>query len=54
VTSINLHPTCSPQRPAYRKREARHFGAEAIAEGGWRHQETENFVFAVSPGLILS
>jgi adenylate kinase family enzyme len=26
-----------------RDREARHFGAEAIAEGGWRHQEAEEF-----------
>jgi uridine kinase len=27
-----------------REREARHFGAEAIAEGSWRHQETEKFI----------
>lgn len=27
-----------------RDREARHFGAEATAEGGWRHPETEKFV----------
>ncbi|WJR80717.1 hypothetical protein [Bradyrhizobium sp. NP1] len=27
-----------------RVREARHFGAEAIGPGGWRHQETEEFI----------
>jgi hypothetical protein len=27
-----------------RDREARHFGAEAVAPGGWRHQETEEFI----------
>ncbi|MCG2625558.1 hypothetical protein L6654_02895 [Bradyrhizobium sp. WYCCWR 13023] len=27
-----------------RAREAAHFGADAVAEGGWRHQETESFV----------
>jgi adenylate kinase family enzyme len=27
-----------------REREARHFGAEAIAESGWRHQEAESFI----------
>jgi len=25
-------------------REAAHFGADAIAQGGWRHEETESFV----------
>jgi adenylate kinase family enzyme len=27
-----------------REREARHFGAEAVAEGGWRHAEAEKFI----------
>ncbi len=27
-----------------REREARHFGAAAVAPGGWRHQETEEFI----------
>jgi adenylate kinase family enzyme len=27
-----------------RAREARHFGADAVAPGGWRHRETEEFI----------
>jgi adenylate kinase family enzyme len=27
-----------------RDREARHFGADALAPGGWRHAETESFI----------
>ena len=27
-----------------RDREARHFGADAVAPGGWRHAETEAFL----------
>ncbi|WP_240536379.1 hypothetical protein [Bradyrhizobium genomosp. III] len=27
-----------------RAREAAHFGADAVAPGGWRHDETEDFV----------
>ena len=27
-----------------RDREARHFGAEAVSPGGWRHGETEDFI----------
>ncbi|HEY1544477.1 MAG TPA: AAA family ATPase [Xanthobacteraceae bacterium] len=27
-----------------RDRETRHFGAEAVAPGGWRHAETEEFI----------
>jgi adenylate kinase family enzyme len=27
-----------------RAREARHFGADAVAVGGWRHLETEKFI----------
>jgi adenylate kinase family enzyme len=27
-----------------RAREATHFGADAVAPGGWRHQETESFL----------
>ncbi|MET4291309.1 hypothetical protein ABIB06_002659 [Bradyrhizobium sp. LB8.2] len=27
-----------------RAREAAHFGADAVAPGGWRHDETESFV----------
>ncbi len=27
-----------------RDREARHFGIEAVSPGGWRHQETEEFI----------
>jgi adenylate kinase family enzyme len=27
-----------------RAREARHFGADAVAPGGWRHRETEDFI----------
>jgi adenylate kinase family enzyme len=27
-----------------RDRESRHFGADAVLPGGWRHQETEDFI----------
>jgi hypothetical protein len=27
-----------------RDRESRHFGAEAVLPGGWRHEETEEFI----------
>jgi len=27
-----------------REREARHFGTEAVAQGGWRHEEAEKFI----------
>jgi adenylate kinase family enzyme len=27
-----------------RAREATHFGGDAVAPGGWRHQDTEDFV----------
>jgi adenylate kinase family enzyme len=27
-----------------RAREARHFGADAVAPGGWRHRQTEEFI----------
>jgi len=27
-----------------REREMRHFGAEAVSPGGWRHRETEEFI----------
>jgi hypothetical protein len=27
-----------------RAREAAHFGADAVAPGGWRHRDTEDFV----------
>ncbi len=27
-----------------RAREARHFGIDAVSSGGWRHQETEDFI----------
>jgi len=27
-----------------RAREAAHFGDEAVAPGGWRHEETESFI----------
>jgi adenylate kinase family enzyme len=27
-----------------RERETRHFGVAAVAPGGWRHQETEDFI----------
>jgi hypothetical protein len=27
-----------------RAREATHFGADAVAPGGWRHHDTEDFV----------
>jgi adenylate kinase family enzyme len=27
-----------------RAREAAHFGADAVAPGGWRHEETESFI----------
>jgi adenylate kinase family enzyme len=27
-----------------REREATHFGADAVAPGGWRHEETESFI----------
>jgi hypothetical protein len=28
----------------WREREARHFGAEAISVGSWRHEEAEKFI----------
>jgi hypothetical protein len=27
-----------------RDRESRHFGSDAVSPGGWRHQETEEFI----------
>ena len=27
-----------------RDRKARHFGADAVSPGGWRHQDTEEFI----------
>ena len=27
-----------------RERETRHFGSEAVSPGGWRHEETEDFL----------
>ena len=27
-----------------RERETRHFGVDAVAPGGWRHEETEDFI----------
>lgn len=30
--------------PRLRAREAAHFGADAVARGGWRHDETDSFV----------
>ena len=27
-----------------RSREAAHFGADAVAQGGWRHEQTKSFV----------
>lgn len=34
----------TPCEQRLRAREAAHFGADAVAPGGWRHAETEAFV----------
>jgi hypothetical protein len=42
VVFLSTSTELRPQR--LRVREARHFGAAAVAPGGWRHRKTEEFV----------
>ncbi|MBW7964285.1 hypothetical protein [Bradyrhizobium sp. BR 10261] len=42
VVYVTTPPDLRLQR--LRAREAAHFGTEAVAQGGWRHEETESFV----------
>jgi len=42
VLFVQTSPDIRLQR--LRAREAAHFGADAVAPGGWRHDETESFV----------
>jgi adenylate kinase family enzyme len=42
VVFVQTSPDVRLQR--LRAREAAHFGADAVAPGGWRHDETESFV----------
>jgi adenylate kinase family enzyme len=41
---VFLHTAKEIRMGRLRAREARHFGADAVAPGGWRHQETEDFI----------
>ncbi len=41
---VYLHAPTAVRVQRLRAREARHFGADAVAVGGWRHQETEKFI----------
>jgi adenylate kinase family enzyme len=41
---VFLHTAQEIRMRRLRAREARHFGADAVAPGGWRHQETEDFI----------
>jgi adenylate kinase family enzyme len=41
---VFLHTAKAVRLQRLRAREARHFGADAVAAGGWRHQETEDFI----------
>jgi adenylate kinase family enzyme len=41
---VFLHTAKEIRVRRLRAREARHFGANAVGPGGWRHQETEEFI----------
>lgn len=41
---VYLHAPTAVRVRRLLAREAKHFGADAIAVGGWRHQETERFI----------
>jgi adenylate kinase family enzyme len=41
---VFLHTAKEIRLQRLRAREALHFGANAVAAGGWRHQETEDFI----------
>jgi adenylate kinase family enzyme len=41
---VFLHTAKEIRLQRLRAREARHFGSDAVAAGGWRHQETEDFI----------
>ena len=41
---VFLHTAIEIRLQRLRVREARHFGSDAVAAGGWRHQETEDFI----------
>jgi hypothetical protein len=41
---VFLHTANEIRLQRLRAREARHFGADAVADGGWRHRETEDFI----------
>jgi adenylate kinase family enzyme len=41
---VFLHTDKAIRLQRLRAREARHFGADAVAAGGWRHAETEDFI----------
>jgi adenylate kinase family enzyme len=41
---VFLHTANAIRLQRLRDREARHFGADAVAAGGWRHRETEDFI----------
>jgi adenylate kinase family enzyme len=41
---VFLYTAAEKRLHRLRNREARHFGADAVAPGGWRHQETEDFI----------
>jgi adenylate kinase family enzyme len=41
---VFLHTAKEIRVRRLRAREARHFSSDAVAPGGWRHQETEEFI----------
>ena len=41
---VFLHAPTAVRLRRLRAREARHFGADAVALGGWHHQATEEFI----------
>jgi adenylate kinase family enzyme len=41
---VFLHTATAVRLRRLRAREARHFGADAVAPGGWRHQAAEDFI----------
>jgi adenylate kinase family enzyme len=41
---VFLHVRTEVRLNRLRDREARHFGRDAVAPGGWRHEETEAFI----------
>ena len=41
---VFLHVPTALRLERLRAREARHFGADAVSDGGWRHREMEEFL----------